>query len=586
MRKEWINIPPWIIIGAVIVLAPIFLFVALENINTQKKNTTKLLIEKGAALIRSFEAGTRTGITGMSWGAIQVQRLITETALQPDIFYIFITDDSGKILAHSELSRVGQYYENGLDIESVSRSQELQWRQTDYIFEVYRKFAPLQGPQGRKPSITIGDNRLRSPFGRGKDEPEVPMTIFVGLDMTPIEMARQEDTRHTIVMMITLLLIGFAGFISLFLAQGYRSVQTSLSRIQAFSDNLVKNMPIGLLAFDRDRHITSLNQKAASLLSLSDNQSIGNKTDTVIPDQLVRLLDLTGTVGGVIEQEIECQMTKGTIIPLEVIATRLSEEDDRASGYIILFRDLTEIRHLRKEIERNRRLASIGSLAAGVAHEIRNPLSSIKGFATYFRERYRDVPDDKKTADIMVQEVDRLNRVISQLLEFARPMTVQLEPISLDNFIQRSIKMVERQAKDKDIRIATRYSPEVGNILIDPDLINQMLLNLYLNSFDAMEGGGTLSVTMMSHDKKRVRIEISDTGRGMGKSDIEKIFDPYFTTKPSGTGLGLAIVHRIVEAHRGEIRVESREGQGTTVTIILPILSEETDGIRSEDLEK
>jgi len=320
-------------------------------------------------------------------------------------------------------------------------------------------------------------------------------------------------------------------------------------------------------------------------LRLSDNQGIGDKADNVIPDQLVRLFDLTGTGEGVIEQEIDCQMTNGTIIPLEVIATRLNEGDDGASGHIILFRDLTEIQHLRKEIDRSRRLASIGSLAAGVAHEIRNPLSSIKGFATYFRERYRDVPEDKKTADIMIQEVDRLNRVISQLLEFASPMNIQLKPVSLEAFIKRSLEMVEGQANDKGIRIETRYSPEVGNTLIDPDLINQVLLNLYLNSFDAMEGGGTLSVTMISHDKKRVRIEISDTGHGMNKSDIEKIFDPYFTTKPSGTGLGLAIVHRIVEAHRGEIRVKSREGQGTTVTIILPLLSRETDNIQIEDLE-
>jgi len=521
----------------------------------------------------------------MSWGGLQVQRLITETSLQPDIIYIFITDNTGKILAHSELSKVGQYYENGLDIEGVSRSQELQWRQTGHIFEVYRKFSPLQSPRGRRPSLMMHENRGWHPFGKGKDEPEVPMIIFVGLDMTPIEMARQEDTRHTIVMMGTLLLIGFAGFISLFLAQGYRSVRISLSQIQTFSDNLVKNMPIGLLAFDRDRRITSLNQRAASLLRLSDNQGIGDKADNVIPGQLVRLLDLTGTGEGVIEHEIECQMTNGTIIPLEVIATRLNEDDDRTSGHIILFRDLTEVQHLRKEIDRSRRLASIGSLAAGVAHEIRNPLSSIKGFATYFRERYRDVPEDKKTADIMIQEVDRLNRVIGQLLEFARPMNIQLKSVSLEAFITRSLEMVEGQAKDKGIRIVTGYSPEVGNILIDPDLINQVLLNLYLNSFDAMEDCGTLSVTLISHNKKRVQIEISDTGRGMGKSDIEKIFDPYFTTKPSGTGLGLAIVHRIVEAHRGEIRIESEKGKGTKVTIILPLQSHETDNVRSEDLE-
>ncbi len=579
--KEWINIPPWIIIGAVIILAPIFLFVALENINTQKENTTRLLIEKSAALIRSFEAGTRTGMMEMKRGGLQVQRLLTETSQQPDIIYLFITDNTGKIVAHSDLSKIGQYYGKDLNLEDISQSDRLQWRQTDHIFEVYRQFSPLQRSPHRRPSMMMHEDWFRSQFGRSHDEPDSPLIIFVGLDMTPIETARAEDARHTILMTVILLLIGFAGVISLFLAQGYRSARTSLSRIKAFSDNLVAHMPIGLLAFDRDTRITSLNQWAGSLLHLSVDKSIGNKADTIIPDQLAGLLDLIRREEGVIEREIECRMTNGDIIPLEVIATQLREDDDTALGYVILFRDLTEIQHLRKEIDRSKRLASIGSLAAGVAHEIRNPLSSIKGFATYFRERYRDVPEDRKTADIMIQEVDRLNRVISQLLEFARPMNIQLKPVSLEAFIERSITMVEGQAKDKGIKIVTELSSGVDSTLLDPDRINQVFLNLYLNAFEAMEDGGTLSVRLALHDEKRIGIEISDTGKGIGQGDIEKIFDPYFTTKSSGTGLGLAIVHRIIEAHKGEIRVESSEGQGTTVTLILPLPAHERDDMKN-----
>jgi len=389
-------------------------------------------------------------------------------------------------------------------------------------------------------------------------------------------------------MAVILLLIGFTGFISLFLAQGYRSARTSLSRIRAFSENLVAHVPIGLLAFDKDRHITSLNETAASLLRLTPERSMGNRVDAVIPEGLAKIIDLIMMEGGVIEREIECEMAGGSVIPLEVIATQFMEDDDRSPGYIVLFRDLTEIQHLRQEIDRSRRLASIGRLAAGVAHEIRNPLSSIKGFATYFRERYRDVPEDEKTADIMVQEVDRLNRVISQLLEFARPMNIQLQSVALIPFIQRSLTMVASQASDRNITIVSDLPPEGANLSIDPDRISQVLLNLYLNAFDAMEGGGTLSVKLAVHDEKRVKIEISDTGHGIEAKDMEKIFDPYFTTKSSGTGLGLAIVHRIVEAHGGEIRVQSETGQGTTVSVILPTLTGEryiTESIESEDLK-
>jgi two-component system sensor histidine kinase HydH len=573
-KREWIKIPPWIIMGVVIILVPIFILVAVESINTQKENTTRLLIEKGAALIRSFEAGTRTGILEMKRGEMHVQRLLTETAKQSDIIYLFITDTRGKILAHSDLSQIGHYYEDGLDFAGILQSKTIQWRQLENIFEVYQQFSPMQRPQRRPPSLKAHEDWFRFQFGRGghgENEPESPLIIFVGLDTAPIEEARKEDARRTILITAILLLIGFAGFISLFLAQGYQSARTSLSRIKAFSDNLVENMPIGLLSFDSDSRVTSLNQRAESLLRITAPKSIGNKADAVIPGRLADLLDLVKTKAGVIEQEMECPMADGRVVPLEVIATRLKEDDDTFLGYVILFRDLTEIQQLRKEIDRSKRLASIGRLAAGVAHEIRNPLSSIKGFATYFRERYRNEPEDRKTADIMVQEVDRLNRVISQLLEFARPMNIQLKTISADTFIQHSVKMVENQAEDQGIKIVQKISSKVDNIIIDPDRMNQVLLNLYLNAFDAMGKGGILSITLSLHDEKKIGFDISDSGRGINNHDIEKIFDPYFTTKPSGTGLGLAIVYRIVEAHRGEIRVHSIEGQGTTVTIILPL---------------
>ena len=587
-NREWVSIPPWIIIGAVILLAPIFIFVALETISTQKENTQKLLVEKGAALIRSFEAGTRTGIMEMRRGALQLQRLLTETAQQSDIIYLFITDDRGTIVAHNDPSKIGTSYGEGLELDGIAQSKSLRWRQVDHIFEVYRKFSPLPTPSRRNPAMRAHEDWFRSQFGHRPDEPAPPLIIFVGLDMKPIEEAMKEDTRRAVVMAVILLLIGFTGFISLFLAQGYRSARTSLSRIRAFSENLVAHVPIGLLAFDKDRHITSLNETAASLLRLTPERSMGNRVDAVIPEGLAKIIDLIMMEGGVIEREIECEMAGGSVIPLEVIATQFMEDDDRSPGYIVLFRDLTEIQHLRQEIDRSRRLASIGRLAAGVAHEIRNPLSSIKGFATYFRERYRDVPEDEKTADIMVQEVDRLNRVISQLLEFARPMNIQLQSVALIPFIQRSLTMVASQASDRNITIVSDLPPEGANLSIDPDRISQVLLNLYLNAFDAMEGGGTLSVKLAVHDEKRVKIEISDTGHGIEAKDMEKIFDPYFTTKSSGTGLGLAIVHRIVEAHGGEIRVQSETGQGTTVSVILPTLTGEryiTESIESEDLK-
>jgi two-component system sensor histidine kinase HydH len=469
LKQYVIAVPPWIILGAVAILVPIFLFWTLQNISKEREYVVRLLTEKGSALIRSVEAGARTGMMGMRGGGFRVQRLISETAQTPDIVYLMVTDASGNIIAHSDEEEIGKRHGTGLDLQRISRSDKVQWRAIGRpdgasTFEVFRRFSPTRVPirgmhGGRMQGPTPWPREMREEI----PPPEQPEIIFVGLDMAPIEAVRKQDTANTILLASILLLIGFAGVVSLFLAQAYRSTKTSLTSLE-------------------------------------------------------------------------------------------------------------------REVETSRRLASLGRLAAGVAHEIRNPLSSIKGFATYFKERYRDNPDDQKTSEIMIQEVDRLNRVITQLLEFARPPVIQKKRASLQSMIQHSLKMIERQASAKDIQILSHLPSDVKEVDLDPDGINQVLLNLYLNAIEAMDQGGTLSVSLsVDEGSPWVKIKVSDTGTGISKEDLEHVFDPYFTTKQTGTGLGLAIVHKIVEAHRGEVRAESEIGRGTTVTVLLPA----TEALRS-----
>jgi two-component system sensor histidine kinase HydH len=327
---------------------------------------------------------------------------------------------------------------------------------------------------------------------------------------------------------------------------------------------------MGLVAINSRGEIIAFNQTAESIMGHAFSDVIGKKADDILPAPCGTLLQNLRTEKRIIEKEIDCPVRDGKIVPLEVIAATLEEENGEFLGYVILIRDITEIQHLKKEIAISQRLASLGNLAAGVAHEIRNPLSSIKGFATFFKERYRDRPEDKKTADIMIQEVDRLNRVISQLLEFARPMDINKQRVSIHTVIQDTLKMIEGQAKEKEIIIHADLSPDVGEVFIDPDKITQVFLNLYLNAIEATQRGGALSVILFPQNERTIRIDISDTGRGIDPNELAHVFDPYFTTRPTGTGLGLAIVHKIIEAHDGEIRVDSVKGKGTTLSIFLP----------------
>jgi two-component system sensor histidine kinase HydH len=569
-RRLWALVPPWLIIGAVVILVPFFLFITMESITRQEEQTTRLLVEKGAALIRSFEAGARTGI-GLKWGGFQLQKLLMETAREPDIDYLIVTDVQGTILADSDPSRLGMRYGLDLELSDIAKMETLAWRQVPNsegadTFEIYRQFAPTSGPLPRFPDPTL--------IPPGSPDKEIPgFVIFVGLDMGPILAAQKEDKRRTIWMAVVLLLIGFAGIVSLLLAQGYRTARSSLSRIKAFSDSLVENMPIGLAAFDSSGTLTAFNQTAETTLNRKAAATIGKPAGEILPETLREIfLELTSE-RRIIEREIECTVTEDRTLLLEVIATTLQEDDGAFLGYVLLFRDMTEVRRLQQEITRNRSLASLGSLAAGVAHEIRNPLSSLKGFATYFRERYRYNPADRETAEVMITEVDRLNRVISQLLEFARPMTMTLVPTPLSTVIRHALKMVEGQAREKRITIEIELPPEIWEIPLDADRVSQVLMNLFLNAFSAMEAGGTLRVSLTRQDDRMIRISVSDTGIGIQKEDLPRVFDPYFTTKASGTGLGLPIVQKIIEAHKGKILLSSEPGKGTTATILLPTQS-------------
>jgi two-component system sensor histidine kinase HydH len=581
-RKLWTGVPPWVLIGAVAVLLPLVIFITIENINRQKEKSIHLLLEKGAALIRSFEAGTRTGMMGRQWGGFQLQQLLAETAQQPDIVYLMVADETGKAIAHSNPEQIGRIYGAGLDLKRISGAKNLQWRQISgpdgqSVFEVYRKFIPTGPPRGmgmmRRHHGMMG-RQWQSEGQQNETIADLAQIIFVGLDMRPIEEARKADVRHAVIMGTILLLVGFAGFTLLFLVQSYRSTRASLSKIKAFSDNIVENVPIGLLALDHQGKIAAFNKGAESILKCSATEVMGQTASKCIPAALLKEVNRSQNHDDIIEKEIECPAADGKTVPLQIGASSITDENDDFVGNVLLFKDLTEVRALRREVARSQRLATVGRLAAGVAHEIRNPLSSIKGFATYFKQRYSDRPDDQQTADIMIQEVDRLNRVVGQLLEFARPISIKPQQISLQALVTDSLKLIVDQAAEKNISIHVQNNARVDEARIDPDRINQVLLNLYLNAIDSMESGGELKVEISAGGQDRdTVIQVSDTGSGIRPEDLTKIFEPYFTTKSTGTGLGLAIAHNIIEAMGGNIKVTSDSGNGTSFRVTIPFLN-------------
>ena len=272
------------------------------------------------------------------------------------------------------------------------------------------------------------------------------------------------------------------------------------------------------------------------------------------------------------DREIELPRKPEGGLPLNVSVAPLRDDGGQEMGAVLLIRDLREIRALQEKVARGERLASLGRLAAGMAHEIRNPLSSIRGFAQYFVKRFSGQPEEQGYASVMVKEVDRMNRVISELLDFARPKELRRESCALETIAENALKLLGQDLEAGKTVVTKNYEAGLPPVLADHDQIAQVFINLLLNAMESMPEGGEIRIGLRRFGPSpAVEILIADTGSGIPEEDRDKIFEPFFSRKRKGTGLGLAIVHQIVTGHRGEIGVESRPGEGTTFRIRLPL---------------
>jgi two-component system sensor histidine kinase HydH len=240
-------------------------------------------------------------------------------------------------------------------------------------------------------------------------------------------------------------------------------------------------------------------------------------------------------------------------------------------GRVMLMYDVTELKKLEAQIRRHDRLVALGKMAAGVAHEVRNPLSSIKGFATLLGSRFPKESEEGEAAGLLVSQVERLNRSITELLTYARPLPLAVAEVAIEPFIEDSLKLIQSDAREMGVAVHHEITLARKQVRLDKDRLNQVLLNLYLNSLQAMEHGGELRVSVREGDSPdTVEITVRDTGCGIAEDILERVMDPYFTTKPEGTGLGLAMVYKIIDEHGGTIKIASKEGEGTTVSMVLP----------------
>jgi signal transduction histidine kinase len=369
------------------------------------------------------------------------------------------------------------------------------------------------------------------------------------------------------------------------------TLYTRLQDARIYNEVLLDNLVTGVVAVGADGHVTVCNREAQRILRLASNgEVIGRSAADVLPAPIWDDLRACLASGrGVRDQDMRLYPQSPREQAVRLSTAVFSGPTGILAGALLVVQDTSAIRKLEEQIRRSDRLASIGTMAAGMAHEIKNPLVGLKTFIQLLPDHYDD-PDFRNTfVPLLGNEVERINAIVSQLLNFSRPVKPTLNPLTLHATLDAAGTLVAQQIKARGLVFVRRYEAENDRLMGDQGLLSQVFINLFLNGMDAMERGGTLTVTTQvvtrpdprwDHAGTRadawIEVRVQDTGRGISPEDKSQIFDPFFTTKPTGTGLGLSVAHGIVIEHQGMIDVESIPGAGACFHVLLPLLVLET----------
>ncbi len=349
-------------------------------------------------------------------------------------------------------------------------------------------------------------------------------------------------------------------------------------RISNYLNNILESLNSGVLAIDLNGRITLFNRTAEDILGYKTHQVLGKQYINIMGKKVQRELTPLHTLKtGVshLNQEKEVETGKGKKIPLGFSTSLLTDGEGNHLGAVEVFFDLTHLKELEQEVTRVKTLAALGEMAATVAHEVRNPLGGIAGFAALLERDLK--PDDprKRLVNKIIEGVEILNRLVINLLNYTK--AVKLNPQKLDfvKFLNDTLNFfqMDLSSQSENISLRKHFPKEEIECWIDPEQFRQVILNILRNSVQAMPKGGDIDVyskPVSLKQENKVILKISDNGEGMDKKTQEKLFTPFFTTKEGGTGLGLPTVKKIVEAHKGNIKIESQPGKGTTVTLSFP----------------
>src|SRR4030042_5521597 len=357
-----------------------------------------------------------------------------------------------------------------------------------------------------------------------------------------------------------------------------------LEDVKNFTESIIQSIGSGIIITEMNDTITYINRAGERILGYSKGDLTGKpfsifglrEKQSAIPSFLNNPDDMDTRKEGWMKKKDHAEFPVGF-----TINNHLSIRGEKI-GKIVVFRDLTNVYKIQEEILRMDRLVSLGKLASGIAHELRNPLAGIKTTAQALGEELPTDDTRREYLNRITKEIDRLNELLKTFFSFAKPQALNLVHCNIKDIINEIIPFLIKEIDEKGIRFVETYPPQLPKIKVDKNQMHQVFLNLFLNAIQAMPNGGELKIEVSpeisrSQDgskKKFIKIVISDTGTGIPTNIVQKIFDPFFTTKPRGIGLGLSITYQIIKTHGGKIKVESQLERGTSFMISLPEILE------------
>jgi len=405
-----------------------------------------------------------------------------------------------------------------------------------------------------------------------------------GLSLEKIAAISRGGRNEAIITTAIIFILGVTAISFLLIYEQYRSAKRSLGAMESLSSNVLRSITRGVIVVDLKGRISSLNRAAGIILNLNGNDLTGAPFGEIWSkeDPLRSILEKSLKERKLAhDQDIDYYEEGKGNLSLRIDTTFLEDDKSRIVGIVMIIKDLTEAKQLDTQMRRADKLASLGRLAAGIAHEIKNPLSAMSINLQLLEEEVSSSSPSSRERllnylNIVEAETKRLEGIVQNFLLFAKPPPLELSQVSINQTLDKVLALINREARADGVKITREYCRDLPLVWGDGEQLSQAFLNIVINSLQAMEGKGQLTVRTVS-GRQHIEVEISDRGQGIASEDREKIFELYFTTKEEGTGLGLPITQRIIHEHRGWINVESKAGKGTKFRIGLP-LKWERDG--------